>query len=246
MRSRRTVVVTKRQRVTKDKVRIGFPPLLQAAAAVVVVMIALGIFFLSNTGFVKVQDNAYYYDIASGMVFVAERQSPPIEMGDGGTAVLAHVFTCGRCTEDEWFVGILETYEDGIRDIPHQRVASPSQPGQEPKWIPSMSPASASVNKALNARCTGGAKAKRCDPYGSIGFSILKPKSPDPGEKIVMKGDEPAVTGESAQTAQLATPDEPIIHDALPPMLPKHGVEHHWSRLGEVFPSECGLVRLAL
>lgn len=236
------MVVSKRDGKIKQT-RSGVPPLFQAAAAIVVVMIALVAFFLMDSDVVKVKKNAYYYDMASGMVFVAEKQLLPLDMPGGGEAVHAHVFTCGSCSEGEWFVGILETYEDGIPDVSHQRVASPVQPGQTPNWISSLSPSSVSVNKALLSRC-GDGKPKRCDAGNSIGFSIIPPKSPNPGEKVVMN--KPGAAAMPTQESELATIERRTTHDTISPSMPSYEAPEHWSVGTESVLTQQGAILVAL
>lgn len=59
-----------------------------------------------------------YYDLSRGELFEdAADQMPPISRRLTGapTAVRAHLFSCGECQPDEYFLGYLEKYSEGAK-----------------------------------------------------------------------------------------------------------------------------------
>ena len=75
----------------------------------------------------------YYYDLNTGKLFVAQKMhNPPIEAPSGPHegrpgGVLAHVFTCGDCQEEQWRVGFLEKHTDDAKQA--MQALQDSQPG---------------------------------------------------------------------------------------------------------------------
>jgi hypothetical protein len=54
----------------------------------------------------------YWWDLEANAPFTASTANKaPIPAPSGGQGVIAHLFTCGKCTPDEWF-GYVETYAD--------------------------------------------------------------------------------------------------------------------------------------
>lgn len=85
-----------------------------AAAAGSVVVLSLIVIALQLRGPASgepVVTEVFFFDLGSGKLFVGRSdQVPPIDAPSGKLGVRAFLFTCGKCTPDEWFVGYLQMY----------------------------------------------------------------------------------------------------------------------------------------
>lgn len=164
-------------------------PRVSAAVAVVVIAAALAAISLRGRGASVATGGQYFFDLASGNIFVGPRDAiSPIDTPEGGKAVLAHVFSCGACTESQWRVLYLESLTEEARQVrlasqkapsddlaapsinqPMDRVASgiriaaPPQPGQTPQWVPQGHQSATALETAFLTLCNG-QRATRCIP----------------------------------------------------------------------------------
>lgn len=96
-----------------------------AAGTVVVLAIALGVVFWMNRP--PGLPDYYYYDLQTGDLFSvasAETSARPVEEAvsapSGAEGVRAYVYSCGRCTESERYIGYIEGYSEEAREARQQ------------------------------------------------------------------------------------------------------------------------------
>jgi hypothetical protein len=94
----------------------------------------------------------FYYDIITGKLFAADTaEFAPIETPDKSrlangepAGVKANVFSCGKCREDEWYIGYLETYLPGAK-------AAQIKMNEETERMAKLPPASGSTSGSGSA-----------------------------------------------------------------------------------------------
>jgi hypothetical protein len=65
-----------------------------------------------------IPDQAWFYDIKADKIFTASFESiPPIKSQAGNEAVLAHYYTCDKCTEDQRFLAYYEKYPEELKKM---------------------------------------------------------------------------------------------------------------------------------
>jgi len=143
----------------------------------------------------------WYYDLNSRQLFPGPvGQTPPIAAPSGSATdgspagVRARVFTCGKCSQSERFIGYLETYSSEMkqrRQAMEERVRAPQPAGPDPSltmevimletdlrqglaslvkrpedaaWVPIKSPEGQQIVQAAHRRCGANAVAKPCSP----------------------------------------------------------------------------------
>jgi hypothetical protein len=152
------------------------------SVVVVVVLIALSVWITSRQGRVV---GPTYYDVQTGELFPYRGEElPPITAPSGGEGVIAHVFACGSCDdEDARFIGYLEKYTDegkaqvkrtaeaiaaSTKDNPPppqplpQRVVSAYEKGKPPRWVSALDPIAVRSITDVHDRCAGKDQLVRC------------------------------------------------------------------------------------
>jgi hypothetical protein len=157
------------------------------AATVVVMLASLGMGVASVRGASPRHgaDIAWYYDMGTERLFAAPYQPAPIRAPSDGdkqtrSGVIARVFTCGQCSEDEWFVSYLEKYmdealyavveleqgDDPENEAMLERVATMGHVVRVPHhdaWLMYDSAKGMQVRRRASQHCEGGAP-KACFP----------------------------------------------------------------------------------
>lgn len=128
-------------------------------AVAVIALVAAGVIAAMQFGGAPKgpSQQAYYFDLGSGEVFVAETSIASIDAPSGSQGVRANVISCGACTADQWQVLTIESYTPKAQEIlakpqpdtddaaalnvwnnaesEGKRIALPPNPGEEPKWV---------------------------------------------------------------------------------------------------------------
>lgn len=130
---------------------------------------------------------AYFYDLNTGeLLILAADTEEPFETKSGPNhgrlaGVRAHVFTCGRCTEDERFVGWLEMPDHAKSEPVIDETAkpakidrageSPPEPSRilirsesDPIWVPYHSRAGRRIRDQVERRCGENQSVRYCSP----------------------------------------------------------------------------------
>ncbi|MEM0913651.1 MAG: hypothetical protein AAGK09_03480 [Planctomycetota bacterium] len=147
-------------------------------AAIVLLLICLAVIYSSLTSgagsprFVEI----YFYDEATGELFTAPGTSiPPIDAPSGlGTAVRAHLFSCGECNSSEWTIAYLEKFDEATRDALINRPDSAEAMNAHETgvlireidadtWHPLYSEAGMRITDAIGTLCPSG-ELKPCRP----------------------------------------------------------------------------------
>jgi len=91
-------------------------------AAVVLLVVAIWVAIRQvSPGGPQTVGEVWYSDTQTGKLFKADREKiPPITSPDGNTAVRAHLFGCGDCSEANRFVGYYERYSDKAKQVLEQ------------------------------------------------------------------------------------------------------------------------------
>lgn len=113
----------------------------------------------------------WFYDTDTKQLFPGPaKERPPIAAPSGKEGLRAYVFSCGACTEDEWFVAYLEKYDDSRRsgDAPNEMAAVNEShivrsPDSE-EWYSAISEEANKVRGAPNVKCAGKGKPVECFP----------------------------------------------------------------------------------
>lgn len=140
-----------------------YRPVVIVVAVIVLVVAVVRL----RTGKTYVPGQQYYFDLTENKLFPAPWAGNPIASPSGNPAYHAHVFSCGACKEGEQFVGYivkpaetLETVRQNDPTItpeampPAPPLVAVPQAGEEPQWLPSLSPAGAKVMNVAS-RCSG-------------------------------------------------------------------------------------------
>ncbi len=118
---------------------------------------------------------AYFFDQNTGELLVLPADTDgPVDTESGlyqgePAGVRAHVFSCGRCTEDERFVGWLEKPTALSPHTTEQEPASESahifiRSVDNPTWVLYDSPAGRRMRDRVSERCGDGQKLRYCAP----------------------------------------------------------------------------------
>lgn len=149
--------------------------------------IALGFIYWQTIGpsFLQRPMQKWFYDLNTGKLFlgpgdaIAPIPAPSGALPDGSLAgVLAHVYSCGECTEKERVVAYLETCSPAAQ----ARIKSLQQPGQHPmptesmrsgillkrpgdaQWIEHDTPEATKLLDEVLPLCPNGAAPQPCMP----------------------------------------------------------------------------------
>lgn len=132
-----------------------------AAAVVAALVLAAAVMLMSRGKTPTGPTHRWFYDLQANRLFPEKSALPPITAPSGGQGVLAHVFACGECTENNRQVAYLETYtenglihrnEDATGAInPGHLVALPPSNGTQPRWVPSESSAGITITMNQSA-----------------------------------------------------------------------------------------------
>lgn len=157
----------------------------QAVVAIVaVVLIAVGVFLMrgSERGKTSGIRYIYFYDLGSNELYATGLQTrPPAPAPSGSQGVKAYVYSCGKCTPSQQFIGYLESYSERDRqmlerggDMPSDQaanlaaaivpqVAAEPDKGAEPQWVPASTAEGRKITEAPSTRCDG-IPARVCNP----------------------------------------------------------------------------------
>jgi hypothetical protein len=161
-------------------------------AAVVVLVLALGAIVMQLVGGPQIpRFDAYYYDLESDELFIAESGLyPPIEGPSGDLrGVKAYVLTCGDCPSNlagmsveeiertDAFIGWFEIYESEVKQALEAEEPDPDldpeifdrgplawRPGIDERPMPRESEAFMKIEQELFGRCPGDEFADICTP----------------------------------------------------------------------------------
>lgn len=159
---------------------------------IVVVILVIVVMMIRSNGPVGENPLAYYYDLQSGELFVANKDDvPPIEAPSGaGNGVLAAVFACGSCeNEADRFVGWVSKYDPQVHEQVRLLNASPmavdaagnpidamavnayayiavlpETVGDDVEWISLNAPQVQFIREAPFTKCPEGAAVQTCYP----------------------------------------------------------------------------------
>jgi len=154
----------------------------QPAVVVVIAVVILGVSvsILLRGGRAAGSNEAYFYDLGSGALFIGAGTSlPPMVAPSGGAeaGVRAVVMSCGSCSSDQWRIVYLLRYAERARaeamtpreDREQQiidegtEVANVPKDGGGPQWVPIMSEAGEALTRSYLKMCDGG-QARVCSP----------------------------------------------------------------------------------
>jgi hypothetical protein len=153
-----------------------------AGVVVVVVLVAASVWIASRQ---KRVIGPTYYDLQTGELFeYTGEELPPVVAPSGGEGVVAHVFACGSCDDEQArFIGYLEKYTDegkaqvrrtaeaiaaSTKDSPPppqmrpERVISAFVPGEPPRWINALDPVAVGTIGNVRQRCVGKGSITQC------------------------------------------------------------------------------------
>lgn len=122
---------------------------------IAIVVIALAAYTLMRPDPPRGNPGVYHYDLETGNIVAAERSA-----SNGDAPVIAHVYTCGACKPDEWFIAWIGI-DDEARDL--RGVAPPPQQGAQPTWLPIAAPEAGALLDSVNNHCDG-QPARPCLP----------------------------------------------------------------------------------
>lgn len=164
------------------------------AGAVVLLLVALGVFVWTQSGHGHAPlDAVYYYDLGADELFLGEPgQHPPVDAPSGQPGVRAHVFACGPCpSRDEllgksWeeveassnaYIAHFERLTDEAReallagdDVQSERVYMLQREGRilrgpdQPRWVAAQSAAGQQLQRDAIMRCPRDQSAQPCHP----------------------------------------------------------------------------------
>lgn len=140
------------------------------------------------------EPQAYYYDLATGLVFEAADSSMPVVAPSGTPGVRAQVVSCGECKPSQWQVVSIHSYTPQASQILHgpqpdpedtahfkawqnaQKlgavIALPPKPGQQPQWITveqyaaaaANDPLATTIRESVSQACDDGRQPHLCNP----------------------------------------------------------------------------------
>lgn len=145
------------------------------AAFACILVIALSAFWMTRGEKTVVRPaQIYFYDLASGELFSADRMSqPPIDApGGAGRGVKAEVYGCGECSGDNRIIAYMTTYSEAAQKA-MQQLTSPDasnvhlaqavdqgtlvavvpEASSEPRWVPAFSDQGAAIMKSVGQQC---------------------------------------------------------------------------------------------
>ncbi len=152
----------------------------------IVLLVATGLMVWRNTASGSgAPTEADYWDLSSG-----ELTSAPISDQPPAGTVMARVYTCGTCSDDQLQVLMIEKMTDEARQLSQEPVAvdpdaneanqspsaqvqlvvsmgtlvaAPPEAGGEPQWVIKGTPAAVPIEMRFLTLCNG-ARAKACNP----------------------------------------------------------------------------------
>lgn len=160
---------------------------LMVAATAVILFICIVVWMTGGGNATPLSAQVYFYDVADGTLFNADRESvPPIDAPSGpGNGVKAVVYGCGDCSESNRKIALLTTYSEDAKqamatlesgsEVPSEKMAKLTAAIQEgtlaaavpaegqPQWVSTSSSAGIALLRQARDICAD-QDAAPCSP----------------------------------------------------------------------------------